>query len=156
MKIIEVYIVRLMNQKSEDTNAHHQSLNEVRDYILPGEYSVLLANIVQIRVVLLKVVKSVQDFSSFGHGSAFVQHGAFPLVVPQIVVKNCPYDQGEGSEGNGVETDVPVFINRLTRVGTHEHETNLRTREGDTFVEEVEDHLRDSEVRESPMDEQQL
>ena len=66
--------------------------------------------------------------------------------VVHVLLEHCPDDQGHGGEDQVVEGDVHVVEDGLAGVATVESEDELGDGEEHVLVEEVQDHLGNSQV----------
>ena len=71
--------------------------------------------------------------------------------VIDVLIKSSSDDQWECREEQIVESDVPVIEKWLSWVPTHERKEKLRDRKYHVLVEEVQDHLRNTDVGPMPM-----
>lgn len=77
------------------------------------------------------------------------------LHVVDVLLENGPDDKGQRCEDQVVEGDVDIVEDGLPWVAAVEGEDELWHREKHVLVEEVQDHLRNTDVVPSPMHQQQ-
>ena len=72
-----------------------------------------------------------------------------------VLLQNGPDDQWYRCENQIVKSDVKVIIKCLPRISTKERKKILRNGKNHVFVKEVKNHLRNSHIVPSSMNEQQ-
>lgn len=73
--------------------------------------------------------------------------------IVNVLLEQCPYDQGNTRKGQVVKRNVVVFEYGLSRVPGIEGEKKLGEGEEHVFVKEVQNHLSNSHVVPSAMNE---
>lgn len=68
------------------------------------------------------------------------------MFIVDVLIKGCSNDQWECSKDQIIQGDVPIIIKRLGWKGTKETKEELRDSEQHVFVEEVQNHLWNSDV----------
>ena len=122
-------------------------MTDPTNQVAVSEQVIPLAHVVQVRIVVFQAGPHVHNHISLGR---------LPLFVVQILVEHGSDHQRNRSESQVVKGNVPIVENALSGVAIEKAENDLRKSENHILVEEIQNHLSDSDVTPTAVDHQQF